>query len=109
MIEYMCIIGRDLKNNIVSVETTTSNVYTYTEVKNFINLRYTNSQKDITYTIIKDDVIYNIIQYFINKKEQHWLADKDDWKCLCNTLEDIKETVSNIKEEIKEKLNKVEE
>ena len=62
------------------------------------------------YEIIKDEKIFQIIQYFVDKEENKFMADKDDWDEIVNHLDnmedDIYETkkmIANYIETIKEK------
>ena len=66
--------------------------------------------QDDHYELIKDEKIFQIIQYFNDKADRKFMADKDDWDEVLNQLEnmedDIYETkkmIANYIETIKEK------
>lgn len=66
--------------------------------------------QDDHFELIKDEKIFQIIQYFNDKEENKFMADKDDWDEIINHLDnmedDIYETkkmIANYIETIKEK------
>lgn len=62
------------------------------------------------YELIKDEKIFQIIQYFNDKEDRKFMAEKDDWDEIVNQLEnvedyiyDAKKAIENYIESLKEK------
>lgn len=100
MTNYICVLSRDLEGILINAQAAPENK-SYEEIENIVN---TWNKEYNTYEIIQDKVLYEVINCLNAKKMAKWYADEEDWKSLCNTLDDIEITVSHIKNNIYDKL-----
>ena len=58
--------------------------------------------------MIKDEKIFQIIQYFNDKEDRKFMADKDDWDELVKQLEYIEDYMYDAKKAIENYINTIE-
>ena len=65
--------------------------------------------QDDHFELIKDEKIFQIIQYFNDKEDRKFMADKDDWNELVKQLEYIEDYMYDAKKAIQNYINTLKE
>lgn len=100
MTSYICVLSRNLEGELTNAQAAPENK-SYEEIENIVN---SWNKEYNTYEIIQDKALYEVINCLNAKKMVNWYASQEDWKNLCDTLDDIEMAVSNIKNNIYNKL-----
>lgn len=102
MKDKFSVIGRDKDGNTVSI----TNIVgcTFNELEKRAN--EISEKNGLTYEILRDKTIFEVIYYFQNKEQSKWEADKEDWQQLYDKVDNLEWEATKIRHAIEEYLEK---